>query len=78
GTTTLAPAAPYQGRLPAYHRLDVSLERRFAFRRFATTVQAAVVNAYNRANLFDYDLFTARRIDQLPLIPSLGVNVEVF
>ena len=31
GTTTLAPAAPYQGRLPAYHRLDVSLERRFAF-----------------------------------------------
>ena len=78
GTATLAPAPPYAGRLPAYHRLDLSLERRFAFRHFAATAQAAVINAYNRANLFDYDFFTARRLDQLPLIPSFGVKVEVF
>ena len=71
-------AEPFGARLPAYHRLDVAAERRFAFERFAVTAQAAVVNAYDRANLFAYDPLRDRRVNQLPLIPSLGLRVEVF
>ena len=67
----------YTARLPAYHRLDVALERRFEMGRIHATIQAAVINIYDRANLFDYDLFAARRVNQLPLIPSLSLNVEV-
>jgi hypothetical protein len=53
------------------------VERRFEFRHVILRIQGALVNAYDRANLFDFDLATGQRIDQLPLIPSLGVNVEV-
>ena len=67
----------YAGRLPSYHRLDVALERRFTMGRVQATLQAAVINVYDRANIFDFDLFAGRRVNQLPLIPSLGLNVEV-
>ena len=67
----------YADRLLPYHRLDVALERRFEMGRIHATLQAAVINIYDRANLFDYDLFAGRRVNQLPLIPSLSLNVEV-
>ncbi len=38
------------------------------------TVQASVINAYDRRNLFYYDTFTLRRVDQLPLVPSFGLK----
>ena len=31
---------------------------------------------YDRANLFYFDLFTVRRVDQLPLIPNLSIKFE--
>ena len=34
-------------------------------------VQAGVVNAYDRRNMFYYDLFTGRRLNQLPLAPPV-------
>ncbi|MFB3131383.1 MAG: hypothetical protein ACE10K_02555, partial [Rhodothermales bacterium] len=67
----------YNERLPAYHRLDLTLERRFTMRGMHATLQAALINVYDRANIFDYDLFARRRVNQLPLIPSLGLNVEI-
>lgn len=66
----------YDARLPAYHRLDASLSRRFESRWLTFVVQASVLNVYDRKNLFNYDLFADRRVNQLPLIPSLGLLVE--
>jgi len=78
GRPTLIQAGDlYDARLPAYHRLDLSAERRFERPRFRAVLQAGAINVYNRANLFDYDLFAGRRINQLPFIPSLGLSVEV-
>ena len=77
GETRVLYGEPYDGRLPAYHRLDVSLDRTFRLKRTALTVQAAVVNAYDRNNLFYMDLFTLSRVDQLPLIPTLGLKLEI-
>ena len=76
GTSRVLYGSPYDARLPTYHRLDVSLERVFDLtRRTALTLQAGVTNAYDRRNLFYLDLFTLRRIDQLPLIPSAGLKL---
>ena len=55
----------------------MSLDRRFEFSRTsALTLQASLTNSYDRTNLFYFDLFTLRRLDQLPLIPSFGLKVE--
>ena len=75
--TALFEAEPYAGRTPAYHRLDVSVEWAARLPRASLVVQAAVVNAYDRANAFYYDALRAERVDQLPLLPTLGVRLEV-
>ena len=68
---------PYQAQLPAYHRLDVTVDRTFsAPGGVDVTAQVGVLNAYDRANLFTLDLLTARRTDQLPLVPIAGLKVE--
>lgn len=66
---------PYRGRLPDFQRLDVSLEQAFDWSEVRIRVQAGAVNAYDRQNLFYYDVFTQRRIDQLPLVPYLSLKM---
>ncbi len=68
---------PYNGILPTYHRLDVTIDRSMTLPGEATlTVLAGVINAYDRRNLFYLDVFTLRRVDQLPLIPTFGLKLE--
>ena len=76
GISRVSFADTYAARLPSYHRLDVSLDRRFTFREWTLTAQAGVINVYNRSNIFNFDLLTKRRVDQLPLIPSVGLKME--
>lgn len=68
---------PFEGRQPAYHRLDVWIERRIEQGRTVVTLRAGGINILNRDNLFYYDLFTFSRVDQLPFIPSVGLKVEL-
>ena len=68
---------PFNGVLPPYHRLDMSLERSFSMEFAEVVVQLSVINAYNRANIFYLDIFTLQRADQLPLIPSLGLKASM-
>ncbi len=68
---------PFEGVLPSYHRLDVSMSRVFQYRDDSfVTLQAGIINAYNRANLFSLDTFTLERNDQLPIIPTAGIKFE--
>lgn len=67
---------PYNAVLPTYHRLDVSVERTFSLGRADLSVQGSVINTYDRRNLFYLDVFTLRRVDQLPLVPSIGLKVQ--
>lgn len=66
---------PFNGLLPDYHRLDVSVARDFDLGPATLTAQAGVINAYDRQNLFAYDIFTLRRVDQLPVIPTFGLKL---
>jgi len=69
---------PYDARLPAYHRLDVSLQRTFVLSpSLELTAEAGAINAYNRSNVFYVDIFTLDRVDQLPLIPYLSLTVDI-
>ncbi len=68
---------PFEGILPAYHRLDVSVERSFNYGDDShITLQAGVINAYDQSNLFALDTFTLRRSNQLPLVPTMGIKFE--
>ena len=63
------------GRLPDYHRLDVSIKHKIVFNQFGDLEWAlGITNLYNRENIFYYDRVQAVRINQLPIIPSFGIN----
>lgn len=77
GSTLVSRARPYGGRMPTYHRLDVTLEHTRVLSAADLTVQAGVINIYDRANIFEYNIFSGERVDQLPLVPSLGLRVDL-
>ena len=77
GTRRIIYGEPYGGVLPPYHRLDVSAEQSIALGAdVELAVQASVVNAYHRRNIFYLDTFTLKRVDQLPFTPSLGIALR--
>lgn len=67
----------YQGRMLTYHRLDISLERSFSIRFATLNLRAGAINFYDRANMFYYDVFTHRRVDQLPFAPYFSLKMAV-
>lgn len=64
-----------KGRLPYYHRLDISFKRIFKLQQgMKLELNASIINAYNRANLFYFDRVSFCRVNQLPLLPAAGLN----
>ncbi|MCS6895395.1 MAG: TonB-dependent receptor [Bacteroidia bacterium] len=62
-------------RLPAYHRLDLTAKRRWRMgAAFLLEANFTLLNAYNRPNLFYIDRISARRYNQLPILPSIGLT----
>ena len=76
GIDRIIYSKPYGGRQPTYARVDLWLERRVERGRYVGTLRAGAVNIFNRENLFYYDLFTFKRVDQLPFLPSVGFKLE--
>ncbi|HBH06817.1 MAG TPA: TonB-dependent receptor [Flavobacteriales bacterium] len=65
------------GRLPDYARFDVDISKDFALSAYSTLqITAGVTNMFNRENIFYYDLFNNERINQLPILPSIGFNIS--
>lgn len=63
------------GRLPYFHRLDLSVQKSIELSKTSKVdVVAGIINVYNRANIFYFDRVNYTRVNQLPLLPSLGVN----
>ncbi len=75
GTPRVILEKPYQGRLPLFHRLDLSVETTIHFPGSRLILQAGAINAYNQLNLFYYDVYTHRRIDQMPFAPYVSVKL---
>lgn len=63
-------------RLPDYARLDLTLKRTFVVGKNSNLeATASVINVINRANIFYFDRVHYKRVDQLPIMPALGVNM---
>ena len=64
-----------EGRLPDYHRLDISLTRKINLKNSTSMeISLGVTNLYDRGNIFYYDRINAVRINQLPIMPNIGFN----
>ena len=64
-----------EGRLPDYHRLDVSLTKKINLKNSTSMeISLGVTNLYDRGNIFYYDRINAVRINQLPIMPNIGFN----
>jgi hypothetical protein len=65
-----------KGRMPDYHRMDVSLKKTFVVGKNSNLeITASVVNVYNRKNIFYFDRIRYQRVNQLPTLPSIGANL---
>jgi len=65
-----------EGRLPYYHRLDVSLKKSLAVgKNSILELNTSIINLYNRSNVFYVDRVTNERVDQLPILPSIGASL---
>ena len=63
-------------RLPTYHRLDFSLKKTFVLSKNSNLeVTASAINIYNRENIFYIDRIRDQRVNQLPVLPSLGASM---
>ena len=64
------------GRLPIYHRLDLSFKKTFNIKdKVKIELNASVSNIYNRENIFYFDRARFTRVNQLPILPSMGMSI---
>jgi hypothetical protein len=65
------------GQLPDYHRLDLSIKRRFLFsERCIMELGAGATNLYNYRNIFYVHRITAEKIYQLPILWNVNLNFK--
>lgn len=63
------------GRLSWYHRLDLSVRKKFRLSENSNIeAMGSVTNVYNRNNIFYVDRIANTRVYQLPLFPSLSLS----
>ncbi len=70
-------AAKNLGQLPDYHRLDLSISKRFTIGDFKFRGDISVINVYDRNNLFYFDRATGQRVNMLPFLPTATLRVEI-
>lgn len=64
------------GRLPWYHRFDLSCTRKFVLSENSVLESSiSVTNVYNRENIFYVNRVTNQRVNQLPILPSVGASL---
>ena len=67
-------------RYPAFHQLDVRIDKKFVYDRWMFSLYLDVQNAYNRANpeaiQYNYDATEKAYQSLLPIIPSIGFKGE--
>ncbi|MBP6623691.1 MAG: TonB-dependent receptor [Chitinophagaceae bacterium] len=63
------------GRLSDYHRLDLSMKKKFFIQKKSVIeASASLSNAYNRQNIFYIDRIRNTREYQFPIFPSFGLS----
>jgi hypothetical protein len=64
-----------EGRLPYFHRMDVSFKKAIELKKDRKLeIVASITNVYDRENIFYFDRVNYERVNQLPILPSLGAS----
>ena len=78
--TTPGTVARNSDRLPAFHRLDLRLDKRWDFQDFSLTAYLEVINAYNHRSTeafgYDYRYRSRTELQGLPILPIIGLKGE--
>lgn len=64
-------------RLPAYHRLDISVNKKFSLWDVNFRLEFNMLNVYDRDNLFYYDRNTGERVNMMPRLTTAGIRIEI-
>ena len=74
-------AAPFSGRDPAFHRLDVRIDKTWDLGTVKLTAYLDLQNAYFRQNpegrTYNYNYSRSDRVTGLPILPVLGLRGEL-
>lgn len=65
------------GRLPDYHRLDLSLSKSLEIGFAKFTFDVSIVNVYNRQNIFYFKRDTGEKVNMLPFMPTATIKLEI-
>ncbi|MDB4970273.1 MAG: TonB family protein / TonB-dependent receptor, partial [Myxococcales bacterium] len=72
--------APYSGRMPDFHQLDLRVDKTFLFNRWKLLVYLDVENLYNASSVegitYTFDYRHQRFLQGLPFLPVLGARGE--
>ncbi len=61
------------GRLPYYHRLDFSIQKKVSITKNTNLeINLSVTNVYDRSNIFYFDRIKYLRVNQSPILPTLS------
>ncbi len=71
----------YSTRLPAFHQLDVRVDKTWQFDAWKLNAYIDVQNVYNRQNVeavsSNYDYSKTSKVSGLPILPIIGVRGEI-
>jgi hypothetical protein len=80
GTYSCRSGDTYSARMPAFHQLDVRVDKTWTFASWKLTSYLDVQNAYNHASAeeisYNYNYTKSKYAAGLPIIPSLGLRGE--
>lgn len=66
-----------EGRLPWYHRMDIALKKTHALSKSSNFEwNVGITNLYNRENIFYFNRVEYKRVNQLPIMPSVGMSLS--
>jgi len=65
------------GRLPSYHRLDLSLVKRFSLQLVNFEMGVSAINVYDRQNIFYFNRDTGGTVNMLPFLLTGTIKVEI-
>ncbi|KAF0152096.1 MAG: TonB-dependent receptor plug [Ignavibacteria bacterium] len=64
-------------RLPEYHKLDITLSKKFDLSFAKVTLDASIINVYNRKNIFYFKRENGERVNMLPFLPTATIKVKL-
>jgi hypothetical protein len=63
--------------LPQYHRLDIGISKKIELSFLKISINASIINVYNRSNIFYFQRDTGTRVNMLPFLPTATIKIEL-